>query len=143
MRMEKGYGHWKGDFITEFNPVEAGLERFIDWDKDFPGKTGLTAQQGAGLRKKRVILELDSERAPAQPGEGVFRESKPVGSITSAAWGHRTQMNLAMAYIDLEFSIEGSLLEVLLIGQPTRATVCKSCLFDPQNTVPRGAYKTS
>ena len=137
MRLEKGYGHWKGDFITEFNPVEAGLQRFVDMNKDFPGKAGLQAQISTGNRKQRVLLELDSNHAPAQSGEGVFLNGKPVGSITSSAWGYRTQKNLAMAYVDPQHAVEGSVLEVLLIGQPTRATVCKLCLFDPKNTLPQ------
>jgi dimethylglycine dehydrogenase len=139
MRMEKGYGHWKGDFITEFNPIEAGLDRFVDMKKDFPGKSGLQDQASTGNRKQRVMLELDSSQTPAQPGEGVFLHGKAVGSITSAAWGYRTQKNLAMAYVDPLHCTEGSVLEVLLTGQSTRAIVCQPCLFDPGNALPRGA----
>ncbi|MEM6985351.1 MAG: FAD-dependent oxidoreductase [Pseudomonadota bacterium] len=100
MRIEKGYGHWKSDFITEFNPIEAGLQRFVDLEKDFPGKPGLEAQIAAGKRKERVLLQVHSETAPAHPGEGVFDKGVPIGSITSAAWGYRTGKNLAMAYVD-------------------------------------------
>ena len=107
--------------------------------KDFPGKEGLQVQIAAGNRKQRVILELDSTLAPAQPGEGIFLGGKPVGAITSAAWGYRTQKNLAMAYVDPEHAAEGTALEVLLIGQPTRAMVCKPCLFDSRNELPRGS----
>ena len=121
MRMEKGYGHWKGDFITEFNPIEAGLDRFVDMHKEFPGKAGLKARISAGKRKQRVLLKLDNTHAPAQPDEGVFLDRKPVGSITSAVWGYRTQKNLAMAYVDPAHATEGTFLEVLLIGQSTRA----------------------
>ena len=138
MRLEKGYGHWKADFITEFNPIEAGLDRFVDMNKDFPGKIGLQAQVSAGNRKQRVILELDSTRVPAQPGQGVFAKGKPVGSITSAAWGYRTQKNLAMAYVDPQYATTSSIVEVLLQGDPANATVCESCLFDPENRLPRG-----
>lgn len=139
LRMEKGFGHWKADFITEFNPIEAGLERFVDMSKDFPGKAGLQAQVAAGNRKQRVILEIDSTYAPAHPGEGVFLGGKAAGSITSAAWGYRTQKNLAMAYIDPQHATQGSVLEVSLMGQAATATVCKPCLFDPGNLLPRGA----
>ncbi|MFT5111711.1 MAG: dimethylglycine dehydrogenase [Parasphingorhabdus sp.] len=138
MRLEKGYGHWKTDFITEFNPIEAGLNRFVDMTKDFPGKQGLQKQLDVGNRKQRVVLELDSYEAPAQPGEGVFLAGKPIGGITSAAWGYRTQKNLAMAYIDPLHAIEGSVVEVLLLGQPTQAIVCKPCSFDPQNNRTKG-----
>ena len=46
--------------------------------------------------------------------------------------------NLAMAYVDPAHAAEGAVLEVLLIGQSTRAIVCKPCLFDPENTLPKG-----
>ena len=107
--------------------------------KEFPGKVGLQAQISKGNRKQRVTLELDTTFAPAQPGEGVFAGGKPVGSITSASWGYRTQKNLAMAYVDPSHSVEGTNLEVLLIGQPTSATVCKLCPLDSKKAMPRGS----
>ena len=138
MRIEKGYGHWKGDFIIEFNPIEAGLANFVDMVKEFPGKEGLQAQMRAGNRKQRVLLKLDSKNAPAQPGDGVFVDDKAIGSITCAGWGYRSQSNIAMAYIDPEYAVEGTLVEVFLIGKSTRASVCKSCVYDPENKLPRG-----
>ena len=138
MRLEKGYGHWKADFITEFNPIEAGLDRFVDLDKEFAGKEGLLARIKSGSRKSRVLLALDSTIAPAQPGEGVFHGDIAVGSITSAAWGYRTGKNLAMAYIAPEYAIENTDLNVLLLGDRVRATVCGSCVYDAGNLIPKG-----
>ena len=37
MRLEKGYLHWKSEIITEYNPFETGLDRFVKLDKDFIG----------------------------------------------------------------------------------------------------------
>jgi dimethylglycine dehydrogenase len=138
MRMEKGYGHWKADFITEFNPIEAGLQRFVNQDKDFPGKEGLLSNIQTGLRKVRVLLAIDSNTAPTQPGEGVFHGNRPVGSITSAAWGFRTGKNLAMAYVAPEYSAENTELQVRLLGDTVTATVCEPCLYDADNRIPRG-----
>lgn len=138
MRLEKGYGHWKGDFITEFNPIEAGLHRFVDMTKDFPGKHGLQAQAKAGNRRERVVLDVHSKAGPAHPGEGVFVDGVPIGSITSAAWGYRTGKNLAMAYIHPSHGETGREVEVLVIGETTRATVCPPCLFDVENALPKG-----
>lgn len=143
MRLEKGYGHWKGDFLTEFNPVEAQLARFVDMGKAFPGKSGLQAQITIGNRRERVILAIDSTTAPAQPGEGVFRDGAPVGAVTSAAWGYRTGKNLAMAYVDPALAAEGTVLEVLQQGRPVPASVCPLCLFDPENAIPRGSAARS
>jgi hypothetical protein len=38
MGMEKGYGHWKGDFITELNPIRPGWSASLKWTKNFPAK---------------------------------------------------------------------------------------------------------
>ena len=138
MRIEKGYGHWKSDFITEFNPIEAGLNRFVDLDKNFPGRLGLLAQIESGNRKVRIVLEIDSTTAPAQPGEGVFHKGIPVGSITSAAWGYRTNKNLAMAYVDPQFASEHTALDIFLLGETVKARVCKPCLYDHNNRIPQG-----
>ncbi|MFK7853734.1 MAG: FAD-dependent oxidoreductase [Granulosicoccus sp.] len=138
MRLEKGYGHWKTDFITEFNPIEAGLHRFVDMSKDFPGKTGLKLQVEAGNRKERVVLEIHGDKGPAQPGEGVFVGNQTIGSITSAAWSYREGKNLAMAYLDPVYAKEGIEVSILLLGETIRASVCPLCLFDPQNTLQRG-----
>jgi dimethylglycine dehydrogenase len=138
MRMEKGYGHWKKDFITEFNPIEAGIERFVDMSKNFAGKDGLKRQIAIGNRRNRVLIELDSSTAPAHAGEAVFDNGTPIGTITSAAWGYRVQKNLAMAYIDPAKAQVGTKLGVLLVGQKIEATVVDACLYDQDNEIPRG-----
>ncbi|MEM7378313.1 MAG: FAD-dependent oxidoreductase [Pseudomonadota bacterium] len=138
MRLEKGYGHWKADFITEFNPMEAGLERFVDLSKTFPGKGGLQRQMALGNRRNRVLIAIDSTAAPAHAGETVFDGDRPVGTITSTAWGHRVQKNLAMAYVDPHVAQVGTELHVSLIGVDTAATVVEPCLYDAEHAIPRG-----
>ncbi len=142
MRLEKGYCHWKAELITEFNPFEAGLERFVELGKDFPGKDGLERQRRAGNRRELAVLRLDSRRAPAHPGETVFDNGRPVGVVTSGAWGHRTDQNLAFAYLEPSVAGIGTELEVLLIGEPTRATVTERCSYDPEHLLPRGRAVT-
>jgi dimethylglycine dehydrogenase len=91
-----------------------------------------------GNRKIRVVLAIDSTIAPSQPGEGVFYDGIAIGSITSAAWGYRTEKNLAMAYIAPEYVAEEVDLEVLIAGDIVKTTVCKPCLYDSYNLIPRG-----
>lgn len=139
MRLEKGYPHWKAELITEFNPIEAGLRRFVDMNKDFPGKSGLERQVAKGCRRKLSTLLIDSDRVPAQPGETVFHGGKPVGTITSAGWGHRIDRNLAMAYIDPTCADAGTKLDVSLLGQSVCAEVSERCQYDPMNAIPSGS----
>ncbi|MFK8081815.1 MAG: glycine cleavage T C-terminal barrel domain-containing protein, partial [Granulosicoccus sp.] len=51
---------------------------------------------------------------------------------------YRTDKNLAMAYVDPDYVEPGTEVEVVLIGESTRATICPLCLFDTDNNIPRG-----
>lgn len=138
MRIEKGYRHWKADLVTEFNPFESALERFVGETKDFHGKAGLEAMTAGGMRRRFVSLELETRDAPAQPGDSVLNGGAVVGTITSAAWGHRTGKNLAMGFVDPARAEIGTRLEVEVIGRPVKAAVCEPCQYDPGNRLCRG-----
>jgi dimethylglycine dehydrogenase len=135
MRLEKGYRHWKADLVTEFTPEESGLERFVKRDKPaFVGKAALLA---ATPKKAFVALVLDCTHAPAQGGDSIVKGGRVIGTVTSAAWGHRVGKNLAMGFIDRPFAEIGTELAVEVIGKPVPAIVAADCLYDPENTRPR------
>ncbi|WP_299392555.1 FAD-dependent oxidoreductase [Pelagibius sp.] len=138
MRLEKGFRHWKADLITEFNPLECGLDRFVRWDKGFVGKAGLEAMRAAGPRRCFVTLTLETSRAPAQPGDSILRDGAVVGTVTSAGWGHRVGRNIALGFVDPSYAEEGCGLTVEVIGEPVAAVVSASCLYDPDFTRVRG-----
>lgn len=112
MRLEMGYLHWKSDIITEFDPFETGLGRFVRTDKDYIGKAALMAREGKGSGRALVTLALASDEMPAHPGDSVIRDGKVVGTVTSAGRGHRTGKNLAFAFVDTD-ATEGLSVQVL------------------------------
>ncbi|MBF2760707.1 MAG: FAD-dependent oxidoreductase [Ectothiorhodospiraceae bacterium AqS1] len=138
MRIEKGYRHWKSDLITEFNPFESGLARFVDMDKDFIGKAALRRMRDAGPKRLFATMEVATDVATAQPGDSVVAGDKVVGTVTSAAWGHRTNKNLAMGFIEPDCAQQGSALGVEIIGRTFDAEVVAGCLYDPANERVRG-----
>ena len=59
MRIEKGYRAWKQDLSTDYNAVQAGLSRFIDFNKgEFKGRDALLAEKENGSDKVFTILTL-------------------------------------------------------------------------------------
>jgi dimethylglycine dehydrogenase len=139
MRIEKGYRHWKADLITEFDPFESALERFVDLGKPtFPGRVALLAKQGERPRRRFVTLRIDSDSAPAHGGASVLAGGRVVGTVTSGAWGHRVGENLAMGFVDPDQAGEGTALEVEVIGRPLPAVVVAPCRYDPENLRMRG-----
>ena len=138
MRLEKGFLHWKSDLLTEFDPFETGLARFVTLDKpDFIGKPALETRRTQGPRKHLVTLDIDKSNAPAHPGASVMLNDRVVGTVTSGAWGHRTGKNLAYAFIAPDLAQPGTAIEIDIIGRLTPARVIPSSPYDPDMTRPR------
>ncbi|MFK7994421.1 MAG: FAD-dependent oxidoreductase [Granulosicoccus sp.] len=134
MRLEKGYRHWKSDLLTEFNPVESALERFVCMDKaEFIGKQALQKMLANGHRRLFVSLSIDCTHAPTHAGASIYCDGRVVGSVTSAAWGYRTGKNLCMGFVLPEFADIGTPLSVDVVGVATPANVVESCQYDPDN----------
>jgi dimethylglycine dehydrogenase len=143
MRLEKGYRHWKADLVTEYDPFESGLDRFVRMDKpDFIGKAALERRVAEGPRRRFVSLALDCTHAPAHGGDSIVSGGKVVGTVTSAGWGHRVGKNLAMGFVDPAYADVGTRLDVEVIGAPVAAEVVQECLYDPQNARMRGLAPT-
>ncbi|MEM7731423.1 MAG: FAD-dependent oxidoreductase [Pseudomonadota bacterium] len=139
MRMEKGFLHWKSDILTEFDPFETGLDRFVRMNKpDFVGKTALESRRAEGVRRKLVTLEVQSPEAPAHGGASVMVNGAVVGTVTSGEYGHRVGKNLAYAFVTPEFSEEDTGVEIDIIGTMTPATVIAASPYDPDMTLVRG-----
>ncbi len=134
MRIEKGYLHWKADIITEFDPFETGLDRFVRMDKgEFVGRSALAKRHAAGPSKRLVCLHLHSDDAPAHPGASVMVDGAVRGTITSGDWGFRVAKNLAYAFVDPDFAAEGRALGVDVLGTIVPASVVAMGPYDPEN----------
>lgn len=132
MRLEKGYLHWKSDLLTEFDPFETGLDRFVDMNKqEFIGKQALEARVAAGPNRKLVSLVLEADHAAAHGGSSVMVDGKVVGTVTSGEWGYRTQMNLAYAFIEPALAAEGSEVAIDVLGTLIPAKIIPAGPYDP------------
>ncbi|MEO1537474.1 MAG: FAD-dependent oxidoreductase [Pseudomonadota bacterium] len=132
MRMEMGFLHWKADILTEFDPFETGLERFVKMDKgDFVGRNALVARQSRVPVRKLVSLAVDGTTGPAHPGASVMLDDAVVGTVSSGNWGHRVGLNLAYAFVKLEAASEGAEMEIDICGALIPARVIASCPYDP------------
>jgi dimethylglycine dehydrogenase len=134
MRLERGYRHWKADLVTEFDPFESGLARFVDLAKpEFVGKAALERRRADGPRRVFVTMVLDCRHAPAHPGDSIVANGRVIGTVTSADWGHRAEKNIAMGFIAPGYAAPGTALAVEVMGEPVAAQVVPGCLYDPQN----------
>ncbi|MEQ9261502.1 MAG: FAD-dependent oxidoreductase [Roseovarius sp.] len=139
MRMEKSFLHWKADLLTEFDPFETGLGRFVSMEKScFVGRDALIARLEAGPRRKLASMRIDADHAPARPGGSLMLGGEVVGTITSGGWGHRVGMNLAHGFLRPELAEPGTEMALDLCGDLVPATVIAPSPYDPEFTRMRG-----
>jgi len=136
LRIEKGYRAWKGDLSTDYTMLEAGLDRFVKFDKpqDFPGKAALLAERQRGAAKRFVTLIVEAGAADAPYMSAIWHNGAIVGETTSGAWGYRVDASVALAMLRADLAVPGAVLEVEIYGQRCRAVVQEDGpLWDPDN----------
>ena len=138
MRLEKSYKLVGRELSIEYAALESGLERFIDFDKDFLGKKALLAWREKGFANTLVTLEiLDVTDADARGSEPVAKDGAPVGRTTSGGYGWRSGKSLALAMVKPELAAPGTALEVSILGETHRAVVIEDSPYDPTNAALR------
>ena len=134
LRLEKSYRAIYRDLDLEHTALEAGLDRFIKWDKeDFTGRETLLRQRESGLEQKIVTLKVETVDADAWMNESVFCDGRLVGRITSGATSHHIGNCLSMAYVNIDQAKVGTALEVQVLERRVPATVIADSPYDPEN----------
>ena len=134
MRMEKAYKAWGGELTTEITPVEADIERFVDYNKEFMGKTATVARRDGGeLSMICVYGELDDNGADCLGNEPVYGDGELVGLTTGGAFGHSVGKSLFFAYVHPHYRTPGSTIEIDVMGERRQAIVLPEPAWDPSN----------
>ncbi|MEM6888933.1 MAG: FAD-dependent oxidoreductase [Pseudomonadota bacterium] len=136
MRIEKGYRTWKGDLSTDYTLLEAGLDRFVKFDKpqDFPGKTALMNEKQQGSKKRFVTLVVEAGAQDAPYMSPLYANGEVVGETTSGDWGFRVGKSIALGMLRPDLAVPGAQVEVEIFGERCRATVqADAPLWDPSN----------
>jgi dimethylglycine dehydrogenase len=139
LRLEKSFGIWSTEFRQEYTPAMTGMDRWIDWSKDFVGsQAAFNEKEGSGPAMKQVTLEVDSVDADADGYEPIWQDGERVGYITSGEYGHAVGKSLAMALLPPELSIPGTELSTHIVGIEYPARVIDASPYDPSGSVMRG-----
>jgi dimethylglycine dehydrogenase len=134
LRIEKGYRAWKGDLSTDYSLLEGGLERFVRWEKDFPGKAALLAEKQAGVKKRFVTLTVEAAAAGAPYMSTLWHDGDVVGETTSGAWGYRVGRSVALGMLRADLAEPGTVVEVEIYGERFPAVVAADGpLWDAKN----------
>lgn len=125
LRLEMGYPLYGHELDLNHSPLAAGLEKFVDFSKDFIGKENLVKEQKNGIKEHLVCFKADSRRSPRH-GFGVYSQEKLVGRVTSGSFSPSLAVGIGMGYVSGDCSVgdklvvrdQGVEIPVTIVGKP-------------------------
>ena len=134
MRLEKAYRLWGADMSADYTPLEAGMGRFVDFEKgDFIGREALLYQRERGLERELACLVVDAADADPHGYEPILDGRERIGYVASGGYGHTVEKTIALAYLPTAFVEPGTELAVQILGERRAARVVEQPLYDPEN----------
>ena len=157
LRMEKGY-RISRDLTHDVGPDEAGLDFFVKTDHpakgDFVGRDALLARRAAARSGERpyrwrlAYLAVDTDVSDVHGSDAVYRVNgdratvtptgRPIGLVTTGAYGYSVDQGLAFAYLAPEHCEPGTELSVRVVGNHRPARVLAEAVYDPSSSRLRG-----
>ena len=135
LRQEKSYRAFGTELGRDATPAEAGLDRFIDLEKDFHGKKAMLK---TGVRSKCVTLLIDGpDDADPWGREALYDGETKVGRLTSGGYSVHFCKQIGMGYVSPELAEVGQKLTVKMQRKLWKAEVVEDSPYDPKNAVIR------
>lgn len=126
LRLEKGYCLYGNDIDDSTSPNEAGLAWITKYNKDFVNSANLKKEKEIGVQRKLIGLEIIS-KGIARKGYNIIDDDENIiGSITSGTMSPTFKKAIALAYLDIEFTKEGTIVFVEVRKKKIKAKVVKT-----------------
>ena len=137
MRMEKGYKSGQ-ELTNEVTLAEAEVTRFARTSGFQGAEVSLAAPEKWALACLRLEEQIEAPpEADPLGSESVWAEGRCVGTVASGGFGYGIGAYLAWAYLRPAYAAPGTALEVMVLGEPRRATVLDGPVWDAKNARPR------
>ncbi|MEO0484293.1 MAG: FAD-dependent oxidoreductase [Pseudomonadota bacterium] len=135
LRLDKFFGSWMSEFSPDYTPAETGMDRFVDWSRDFIGKAAAHADTPT---RRLCAFEVDAADADVVAYEPIFDGDMVVGFCTSGGYSHHAGKSIAQGFVPLALAAPGQSLEIEILGERRRATLIDTPLFDADGARMRG-----
>jgi dimethylglycine dehydrogenase len=131
LRQEKSYRAFGTELGRDATPLEAGLDRFVDLDKEFRGKAKML---DTGIRAKCVTLLIDGPSDSDPWGkEALIFNGEKIGRLTSGGYSVAFGKQIGMGYVRPDLAEVGTKLKVKMQLQEWDAVVTEDSPYDPTN----------
>ncbi len=99
LRLEMCYSLYGQELEENISPLEAGLEKFIDFEKDFIGKNALLKQKKDGVKRKTIYFTSETRQSPRHHYKIFSSEGKEIGIVTSGTFSPALKRGIAIGFV--------------------------------------------
>ncbi len=131
LRLEARLALYGQELLSDISPLEAGIGFAVKTNKesDFIGKTALSAQKEAGLKRKLVGIEVTGRGIPRHGYKVVSEGGEDIGVVTSGTQSPSLKKSIGLALISAEHSEVGTPLKVEIRNKQIDAVVVKTPFY--------------
>ncbi|MEM1385045.1 MAG: FAD-dependent oxidoreductase [Pseudomonadota bacterium] len=132
MRLEKNFGGWAREYRPIYGPLEAGLDRFIAYEKpaEFIGKEAALAERASGGALRLKTFTLEAKDADVIGDEPIWLNGDVVGWVTSGGYAHNSGRSMAMGYVPKEHAAADGPWQIELLGERLPAALQHAPIWD-------------
>lgn len=136
LRTEMGYPLYGHELDEDISPLEAGLGRFIAFDKgDFVGRAFLFQQNTLGPQRKAIAFRMNAKSPPPRPLYPIWSagsESTPLGHVTSGTQSPSIGVGIGLGLVPPASAKPGTAIEIEIRGRRYPARIVRKPLYRPE-----------
>ncbi len=123
LRLEAGLLLHGNDMDTSTNPYEAGLDKFVDPDREgYAAAEALRAVRDRGVSRKIAAFTM-TQRGIARPGYSIMEGENRIGRVTSGGPSPTLDTNIGLGYLPVAYSAPGTRIAIEIRGRPVEAEI--------------------
>lgn len=120
LRTEMGYSLYGQDLDESISPLEAGLGRFVDFEKEFIGADALRRQKKEGPPRAMICFASINRRSPRHHHKIFSQQNKEIGVVTSGTFSPALEKGVGMGLLDPAHAFKG---ERILFGDQNNSVI--------------------
>ncbi len=129
LRLEMGYPLYGHELDEDTTPIEAGLERFVSFDKgDFIGRKTLEEQKRTGVERRLAGFRMKGRGIPRRHYDILYM-GRVAGRVTSGTFSPSLKEAIGMGYVEPPLSAPGTEIEIAIRNRAAGAVVEKTPFY--------------
>jgi aminomethyltransferase len=101
LRLEAGLPLYGNELTAYMTPFDAGMDRFVDLNRNFYGKEALKEKSAHCMPRRLVALEADGRRIPRH-GNKILSDGNECGVVTSGVYSPHLERGIGFGYVNSE-----------------------------------------